>query len=162
MIASLLNTRAVNMGYAQKLIGDLRPEQFTLQPAPGMNHPAWVLGHLGLVERMAGQLLGLDQPVSDEEQGLFGIGSAPTAEAGRYPPGSALMDLWAAAHAAVDAALAAEGTQAHFNAVFPMESMRGMFPTVGDGVVFMSTAHVGIHLGQISAWRRVLGLPHVM
>jgi hypothetical protein len=32
-------------------------------------------------------------------------------------------------------------------------------PTVRDGVAFLLTGHLGVHLGQLSAWRRMIGLP---
>ena len=31
-------------------------------------------------------------------------------------------------------------------------------PTVGDGVAFLLTGHLGVHLGQLSTWRRMIGL----
>ena len=32
-------------------------------------------------------------------------------------------------------------------------------PTVRDGVAFLLTGHLGIYLGQLSMWRRMIGLP---
>jgi hypothetical protein len=32
-------------------------------------------------------------------------------------------------------------------------------PTANDGVNFLLTGHPGVHLGQLSMWRRMLGLP---
>jgi uncharacterized damage-inducible protein DinB len=40
--------------------------------------------------------------------------------------------------------------------------MRKYFPTVGDQMVFMMTAHEMDHLGQMAAWRRAMGLPPAM
>jgi len=37
--------------------------------------------------------------------------------------------------------------------------MKEMLPTVRDGVSFLLTGHLGVHLGQLSAWRRMVGLP---
>ena len=32
-------------------------------------------------------------------------------------------------------------------------------PTIRDAVAFLLTGHLGVHLGQLSTWRRLLGLP---
>jgi hypothetical protein len=32
-------------------------------------------------------------------------------------------------------------------------------PTVQDGVAFLLTGHLGVHLGQLSSWRRMIELP---
>jgi hypothetical protein len=32
-------------------------------------------------------------------------------------------------------------------------------PTVADLATFLLTGHMGVHLGQLSAWRRMIGLP---
>jgi len=34
-----------------------------------------------------------------------------------------------------------------------------LLPTVKDGVAFLLTGHLGVHLGQLSTWRRLIGLP---
>ena len=34
-----------------------------------------------------------------------------------------------------------------------------MFPTVGAAINFYLTGHVMMHAGQISAWRRCMGMP---
>ena len=42
-----------------------------------------------------------------------------------------------------------------------MEDIRGFLPTLGDCFVFVMAAHENMHLGQLSAWRRVQGLGRV-
>ena len=42
-----------------------------------------------------------------------------------------------------------------------MAEIRDFWPTLGDGLVWMIASHENIHLGQLSAWRRVQGLPSV-
>jgi hypothetical protein len=37
--------------------------------------------------------------------------------------------------------------------------MRDLFPTIGAAINFYLIGHVQVHLGQISAWRRGMGLP---
>ena len=42
-----------------KLVADIPDEQLTVQPFPGMNHPAWILGHLAVAYDYAGKCMGL-------------------------------------------------------------------------------------------------------
>ena len=37
--------------------------------------------------------------------------------------------------------------------------MKEGLPTIRDAVAFLLTGHLGVHLGQLSMWRRLLGLP---
>ena len=57
-IATITHTRNATL----KLVADLTDDQLTNQPAPKMNHPAWVLGHLLLVESNFLTLLGGTAP----------------------------------------------------------------------------------------------------
>ena len=41
----------------------------------------------------------------------------------------------------------------------PDEKARQRFPLVGGRVIFMCTSHIMMHMGQVSAWRRCVGLP---
>jgi len=46
MVSHLLHAWNLNLAYARRLVADLTEEQMTVQPSSGMNHAAWVLGHL--------------------------------------------------------------------------------------------------------------------
>jgi hypothetical protein len=35
--------------------------------------------------------------------------------------------------------------------------LKEALPTIEDAVTFLLTAHLGAHLGQLSAWRRMIG-----
>ena len=43
----------------------------------------------------------------------------------------------------------------------PIEEFRGFLPTLADSFVFVMAAHENMHLGQLSAWRRVQGMERV-
>lgn len=43
----------------------------------------------------------------------------------------------------------------------PLEAVRGFLPTLGESFVFVMAAHENVHLGQLSAWRRVQGMARV-
>ena len=49
----------------------------------------------------------------------------------------------------------------HWCDTTPLEAVRGFLPTLGDCFVFVMAAHETMHLGQLSAWRRVQGMGRV-
>jgi hypothetical protein len=58
--------------------------------------------------------------------------------------------------AAVDALESAP--DATFQVANPNEAMRGKFPTIGAMHTFYVGGHFMLHMGQMSAWRRAVGL----
>ena len=44
---------------------------------------------------------------------------------------------------------------------FPKEEWRSFFPTLGDMAFYMLCHHEGYHLGQLSQWRRAVGMAPV-
>jgi len=160
MLASLLHTYALNLGYARKLVADLRPDQMALQPAAGMNHPAWVLGHLALTADMLGGMLGCEPLCPPEWQTLFGMDSTPSDDPAAYPSRDELLTTLEKAHTAIAAAVE-RLPEDRWGEPTPLEAVRGFLPTFGDAIVFVTTSHEMMHLGQLSAWRRVAGLPRV-
>ena len=43
----------------------------------------------------------------------------------------------------------------------PDERYRDVFPALGHAILHILTVHTAIHLGQLSPWRRAMGLPIV-
>jgi hypothetical protein len=160
MTGPLLHAWNLNLGYAKRLVADIADEKMTLQPAPEMNHAAWVLGHLACTADMLGAMIGVKPVCPSGWTALFDWNSTPSSEASRYPSKAILLKALEDAHAAVAAALPAI-PDSRWAEPTPMEDIRGFLPTLGDCFVFVMAAHENMHLGQLSAWRRVQGLGRV-
>jgi hypothetical protein len=160
MIGPLLGTFGRNLDYAKRLVADLDDDRMSAQPAPGMNHAAWVLGHLAWTCDFTGQVLGLPETLDATWTERFNNESRPAADRALYPPKGELVATLEAAHARLDEALRAAPSDV-LTQPLPLEQYRSFFPTVGDALFYMLTSHEAVHLGQLSAWRRVLGLPSV-
>jgi uncharacterized damage-inducible protein DinB len=146
-----------------KLVADLSDDQLALQPAPKMNHAAWVLGHLLVVDYSFAQLItGMPVPawVTDEVKATYGNKSEPVADKSKYKPKQFYLEKMAEVRERIYARLKTM-TQADFDAPHPDPARRERFPTVGHMVTFYGTWHETYHSGQLSAWRRVQGLPSV-
>ncbi len=162
MMDLVLPAFKLNLWYSQRLVADLTEEQMCAQPAAGrvMNHPAFLLGHLALVAGdFAGGFVGLSPICPEGWKELFNQGAKPLADRSLYPSKAALLQKLEEAHArlADAAAKAAPETLAQ-----PApEKIRERFPTVGALLVGLMTSHEASHNGQLSAWRRAMGLPPV-
>jgi hypothetical protein len=131
-----------------------------VQPHEGMNHAAWVLGHLAYVfDSMI--VVWNQQPVMSREwKDLFNVPSKPRPEREKYPSKAALWDAYETAYQRiVDVVKAA--SDADLDREFPNPKLRNSLPTVGVAMIHILTSHQGQHLGQLSAWRRAQGLSAV-
>ena len=76
----------VSNGAVLSVIDEMSGAATTFPTPNGGCHPLWVLGHLTLVEGMIPAALFGDKNPAAEWQQFFGEGSAPVADAKRYPP----------------------------------------------------------------------------
>ena len=160
MTDPLLHVWSLNLGYAKRLVADIADDKMALQPAPGMNHAAWVLGHLACTADMLGAMIGVKPVCPPEWASLFDWNSSPSSDASQYPSKATLLKALEDAHAGIAAALPSI-QESRWPETTPLEAVRGFLPTMGDCFVFVMAAHENMHLGQLSAWRRVQGMGRV-
>lgn len=151
------------LGYARSLAGGIDDARMADQPAPGVNHPAWILGHLAIGTDYALQLLGRPTACPGAWHDRFGPGSSPSPDRSLYPSRDDLLEALARGHSAVEGASASAdpGRMADRHAL-DLKFLKDALPTVGDVVSHLMTTHPAVHLGQLSAWRRLAGLPGVL
>ncbi len=157
MLDSEIKINRFMVGYCRMLVEGLADERLAEQPLPGVNHPAWILGHLAFSADRAAGLLGGGKVLSPDWVALFGPGSKPKAVRGDYPGKDEL--LHAVEHhferarqqaAAATAELLAQPSTNPYT--------KEALPTLQDAVTFLLTGHLGLHLGQLATWRRMIGL----
>jgi len=157
----VLRASVVNVEYAKKLVADIPEDKMCVQPAPGMNHAAWVLGHIAFVFDSMIRVFDQKPAMSPEWLELFNVASKPTDDRSRYPSKAALLEAYEKNYARIVEAIKAAPPEA-FDREFPNPKLRPILPTVGVAMVHVLTTHQAGHLGQLSAWRRAQGLPGVM
>ena len=158
-LATLNHTRAMTL----KLVADLTDDQMVFQPAPRVNHPAWVLGHLTQVEYAFLNLLtGQPAPawIDENWKATYGQKSVPVSDKNKYKPKAFYIEHLAAAREQLVAKLKAM-TPEDFQQPHPDPARRDRFPTIGHAVMLYGTWHEAYHAGQLSTWRRVQNLPAV-
>jgi uncharacterized damage-inducible protein DinB len=139
-----------------KLIEDFSDKEMLAQPTAGRgNHALWVLGHLAWTD---GGILygyvkkGQANPLNDWS-GLFGMGSQPVADAGKYPAKAEILARWDKIRQEVNDTL---GGLSDEDLARPTGADLEMFKTVGNSLAALAI-HQAFHTGQVSAVRRTLG-----
>lgn len=155
--------------YAQRLLSGIEAEKFGSFARPGgavlrSNHPAFVFGHLCMYPAKAMKMLGVSaeafEPPSNYAA-LFdaGVECKDDPENRIYPRMSELTDRYFSSYSALHQALRAAPDDLLLGPNPSEGRMREVFPTLGAVMGFYVTGHPQMHLGQISAWRRAMGLP---
>lgn len=148
---------SVSKKMAHRFLDDLKPAEFEVQPCPGANCVAWILGHLTMTDRRSLTWLGVTDlpplPVGFEER--FKTTRTTAGEQKGYGEPAELVRLFDDHRDRLIAALAT-ADPAKFTE--PPTFQTPMFADRGEGYLFMGL-HTAMHLGQISAIRRTLGYP---
>jgi len=154
--------------FAEKALEGVTPERFARAPVAGgqtveTNHPAFILGHLAIYPHRMLELVGQDPgpaAVPDSYETLFSAKEATCkddANGDVYPPMDDVKQRFFETHRHALDVLRAQPDSVYEQAN-PREDLRERFPTVGAMAGFMFGPHAFLHLGQLSAWRRVEGL----
>ncbi len=168
----IVNTSNLSLGLAQSMLKDVQALRFARLSCPGgqtvnSNHPAFIYGHLSTYPNQMMTMLGKDTTEVANPDGfadLFdaGVECRDDPDGTIYPPMEEIMSHFSKAHKAI-IAVAAELTDEELTRENPTEGrFREMCPTMGDVLIFMLNAHIMLHLGQMSAWRRCEGLGSAM
>lgn len=152
-------------GFAKQLLKDIRPDQFArLARGVQSNHPAWAFGHLSIYPDRALDLIGRTDLARHDERfvSLF-QSKAPCLDdpAGTiYPSMEEIVSRYTTRTEAI-LGVVPEISDATLNRTLT-DPMAERLPTVGSRLAFLLGAHTMVHLGQVSAWRRFMGLPSAM
>ncbi len=152
-----------NMDYAPKLVADLADKQMTAQPAtdPALpsNHPAWVFSHLNVYLPIIASII-RGELFEDPKHHQFGMTSRPESDASLYASKEELLGEFLEGHKRV-AELLGNADDTIFAKDIQLPRWREVMPTAGIAMPYLMLNHENGHLGQVSAWRRIQGLPSV-
>ena len=157
----------ITVGIAKALCEDIPAARFgRMVDGVHTNHPAFVLSHLLIYpDRSIFALLGRDEIAKPyeryEEIAALGKELRDDPEGTIYPGKEALLEAFVERYT-LAGDVAAQTAEEVFLREQPNEKFRERFPTIGAGVVFLLGSHAMMHMGQISAWRRMIGLGSAM
>lgn len=152
-----------NQEYAPKLVADLTEDQMILQPAADpsapSNHPAWVLSHLNVYIPILISII-KGEPFDDPKPHRFGMLSKPTSDPSAYQSKEELVAEFTNGHLAITELLGNEDNHV-FEKLVTLPRWQEVMPTAAIALPYLMFNHENVHLGQVSAWRRIQGLPSV-
>lgn len=126
------------------------------------NHPAFILGHLSLyscriVEQLGGDASSIMPSPEFEKVFSHQVKCVDDPDGSVYPAMDKITERY---FTGLNRAIATleNADDALFAVENPNEPMRGKFPTIGAMHAFYVGGHTMMHLGQMSAWRRCIGL----
>ncbi len=155
------------LSYAQRLLRDIPGHEAARFARPGgqvveSNHPCFILGHLGLYPaKVLGQLDHHDLAVPAGFAEVFDKTAVcrDDPDGTIYPPFDAVAAFFLAGHQQLITVLRATDP-ARFDRENPADGpLKKRFPTLSSVHAFYCGGHLMMHLGQLSAWRRMHRLP---
>ncbi len=163
IIEGLLFAWKKNLDYAPKLVADLNEEQMVAQPAPAdsaaSNHPAWVLSHLNVYIPVISSII-KGETLEDPKGHKFGMQSKPEASRDLYAGKDELIAEFCKSHEQI-AELLGNADDSLFAKKVELARWSAVMPTAGHALPYLMLNHENGHLGQVSAWRRIQGMPSV-
>lgn len=152
-----------NLDYAPKLVADLSESQMAAQPVENLpaaaNHPAWVLSHLNVYLPIIEALI-KGEPFEDPKPHPFGMQSKPESDRSIYAPKAELVNEFVNQHESIIRLLEKSDDSILAQPV-ALPRWQAIMPLAGIALPYLMLNHENGHLGQVSTWRRVLGLPSV-
>ena len=144
---------------AVKLASDVPDERFAEQPVEGINHPAWLFGHLSIYNCVIVSLL-KGEPFDNPWDEPCGKNSQPEPDRSAY---GSKEEILAGFQSGVDAAEQAIKSAAEeaWSAPVNHPEWGKQFSCVAAAVVYLTTTHLALHTGQLSGWRRTAKLPRI-
>lgn len=161
-IETIIKQYDFNLKYAVALVHDLSDDQMTTIPAKGLdNHPAWIIGHLVSGSADLARDFGAEFEMPDKWDEIFvrqgpGDPRKPDPDKSKYPSKHLLLKELNDQHNKVKQFLSRLDNN-DLNKKFKWR-FDSYMPTLLDLIVFMCINHEAMHLGQLAAWRRAMGL----
>jgi hypothetical protein len=178
---SIIAPAKMSMGYSEMLLKGIEPHMFARKPTWGIggaeidcNHAAWVYGHLALywprLIALAGGAGGVGGagntgtpavPANFEPLFKNGTRCVDDPHGNLYPPMETIIATYLTGYKAAIATVE-RMSDADLARPNPNAGMADRLPTIGAMANFLLSGHVMSHLGQVSTWRRCMGLGGVM
>ena len=165
---TIADSLQLSLSYADRLLTDVTDGQFArFAVVAGQsvvsNHPAFVLGHLSLygsriVSDLGGDTSQIDPPANFQDVFSKDATCQDDPDGTIYPPMDEIVAVFKTGYQAALEELR-KTPDAEFQRPNPNEGrIAELFPTLGSMHNFYCGGHLMMHLGQMSAWRRMQGL----
>jgi len=157
----ILHSFAYSLDFLREQVADVAASDWVAQPNGMVNHPAWTCGHLIFVWQLLGGVVELPRWLPDNWEQRFGSGRLPVADASLYETKERLLAMLGDAQKRISQAVE-QLDEAQLDKPFPDETYLEVFPTIRHALTQVLVAHTAFHIGQVSVWRKAMGLPQML
>jgi hypothetical protein len=137
------------LDFLRDQVRDLSPAEMVAQPN-GMTYTCELLGGV----------TGLPPWLPEGWAGRFATGTVPVADAGEYEPKDDALAVLRDAQSRITHAVE-RLDHGRLDDAFLDQSYRHVFPTIRHALTQVLVGHTAYHVGQLSVWRKAMGLPGV-
>lgn len=138
------------------LLTGFEGDAWIAQPCAGANHALWQIGHLAMAYNFFASKFADIEPLGEEWNTLFGMGSEPKPEIGAYAAPAEVLDvMWRERQTLIDAMTGADAPKLDAD----WEAM-GSIETAAQMMAFVPI-HDATHAGQLAMIRKHLGMERV-
>lgn len=150
----------MSLDYALSLAKDIPDDRWSEVAIDGATHPGFIYGHLAIYpNRILGGFMGREDlvvPCPFDEEALQ-AGADCAGDPSLYPKKSVVMPYFESSYKKVLETIPSMSAES-IEAENPIEGFRERLPLAGAAVAFMVNNHIMMHMGQVSHWRRAIGL----
>lgn len=143
----------------EKLVSDVADADFVAQPVEGINHPAWIFGHVTTYHDVIAAML-RGESFDNPWDAPCGKNSSPLPDRSAYPGKDQILKLNRDGVEQTCAVMASAPAEA-WSAALGHPTWGKQFESVAPAAIFLATSHYALHLGQLSGWRRAMALPRI-
>ncbi len=160
---SIVQGAELMVGLANMLCEDIPDEKFAFKAIEGLAHPAFIMGHIAMYAEDVLDFAGRSDLAQHDEgwAALFGMGVSCASDAGLYPTKAEILKRLNERYGAA-LAEARKIPDEVLLSVNDSGKFEDRFSTKAGLLNFALNGHPMMHLGQISAWRRSIGLGSVL
>lgn len=151
----LVTNCLASVQYGKQILADVDDAQMAERPM-GLNPPAWLLMHLATAADYAAVLLSGKGVCPADWNERADTKKPVSSNRADYPSKDELMKYFDSSYQNA-ADLLKNASAQQLAAPQKLGFFENELPTVADMAGFLLVAHLTIHLGQISAWRRATG-----
>ncbi len=166
---TIADSLSLSLSYSRRMLTGVTPEQFGRLARFGdqvidSNHGAFVFGHLALygskiVEQLGGDAGAIAVPPSFATVFSKDAKCVDDPSGTIYPSMDEVTSVFFQGYEAAIVALQAAPDEVFQKPNPGQGRIAELFPTLGSMHTFYCGGHLMMHMGQVSAWRRMLGLP---
>ena len=131
------------------------------------NHPVFVYGHLSIYPQMIMSMLGQEAgntavPSNYNDLFMHGVECQDDQDGSIYPPLAEVVEHFTRANSALIEFVKSVDDETLLKEIEGNDGFKDAFGTNGAMVMFLLHDHPMFHYGQVSTWRRAMGLGSVM